>query len=89
MYLCSPPPPSKSQTGGSDYEGDSFSVTFPAGENVISFNVTIIDDNIAECAKLFTLDLEIPGAAATMGVIKGSPDSATVNIFDDDGKLIC
>ena len=53
---------------------------------MISFNVTIIDDNIAECAKLFTLDLEIPGAAAAMGVIKGSPDSATVHIMDDDGE---
>ena len=53
---------------------------------MISFNVTIIDDNIAECAKLFTLDLEIPDAAATMGVIKGSPDSATVHIFDEDGE---
>ena len=53
---------------------------------MISFNVTIIDDNIAECAKLFTLDVEIPDAAATMGVIKGSPDSATVHILDDDGE---
>ena len=86
MYLCSLPHHSKSQTGDSDYEGDSFSVTFPAGVNVISFNVTIIDDNIAECAKLFTLDLEIPDAAAAMSVIKGSPDSATVHIMDDDGE---
>ena len=34
-------------------------MTFPAGVNVISFNVTIINDNIAECAELFTLDLEM------------------------------
>ena len=52
---------------------------------MISFNVTIIDDNIAELAELFTLDLEIPDASADMGVIKGSPDNATVNIMDDEG----
>ena len=52
---------------------------------MISFNVTIIDDNIAEFPELFTLNLEIPAAAADMGVIKGSPDTATVNIRDDEG----
>ena len=63
-------------------------MTFPAGVNVISFNVTIIDDNIAECAELFTLDLETPAASAALGVMKGSPDTATVNIMDDDGEDI-
>ena len=52
---------------------------------MISFNVTIIDDNIAELAELFTLDLEIPTASVVMGVVKGSPDTATVNIMDDEG----
>ena len=73
-------------SGGSDYAREHFSLTFPAGVNVISFNVTIIDDNIAELAELFTLDLEIPAASAAMGVIKGSPDTATVNIIDDEGS---
>ena len=52
---------------------------------MINFNVTIIDDNIAELTELFTLDLEIPAASAAMGVIKGSPDTATVNIVDNEG----
>ena len=47
--------------------------------------MTIIDDNIAELAELFSLDLEIPDASADMGVIKGSPDTATINILDDEG----
>ena len=55
---------------------------------MISFNVTIIDDNIAECAELFTFDLEILAAYAALGVMKGSPDIATVNIMDDDGEHI-
>ena len=71
--------------GDSDYEGERFTVTFPAGVNVISFNVTIIDDAVAELTELFSFELEIPAASAAMGVIKGSPDTATVNIMDDEG----
>ena len=73
-------------TDGSDYTGGPFEVTFPAGVNVVSFNVTILDDTTAECAKMFNLDLYIPEAAAGMGVIRGSPDTATVHIMDDDGE---
>ena len=51
----------------------------------MSFNVSIINDNIAELAESFTLTLEIPAASAAMGVIAGSPDTATVNIVDDEG----
>ena len=75
-------------TGGSDYEGESFSVTFPAGVNVMNFNVPIIDDNIADLAESFILTLEIPPASAAMGVMKASPDTATVNIMDDEGYCI-
>ena len=53
---------------------------------MVSFNIPILDDAIAECAKLFNLDLDIPEAAADMGVIKRSPDTATVHIMDDDGE---
>ena len=73
-------------TDGSDYTSGPFEVTFPAGVNVVSFNIPILDDAIAECAKLFNLDLDIPEAAAGMGVIRGSPDTAAVHIMDDDGE---
>ena len=59
----------------------------PAGVNLMSFNVSIINDNIAELAESFTLNLVIPPASAAMGVIAGSPDTATVNIMDDEGEL--
>ena len=54
--------------------------------NKVSFNVPILDGTIAECAKLFNLDLDITEAAAGMCVIRGSPDTATVHIMDDDGE---
>ena len=87
-YSCTSPHllfPFNLLTGSSDYEGESFSVTFPAGVNVTSFDVSIINDNIDELAESFTLDLVIPPASAAMGVIAESPDTATVNIIDDDG----
>ena len=86
IILLFPLYPCNTQTDGLDYDGGTLSVTFPAGVNMVSFNVTILNDDIAECAKLFTLDLDIPMAAADMGVIRGSPDTATVHITDDDGE---
>ena len=73
-------------TDGSDYTGGPYEVTFPAGVNVVSLIVSILDDAIAECAKLFNLDLDIPEAATGMGVIRGSPDTTTIHIMDDDGE---
>ena len=55
---------------------------------MISFNVTIIDDNIAELAEMFTLNLEIPAVAAAIGVIKGSPNTATISIMAGEGTYI-
>ena len=77
--------PINSLTVGSDYTGEIFSVTFPAGVNVANFNIPIINDAIAESAESFTLDLAIPSASAAMGIIAISPDTATVNIMDDEG----
>ena len=74
-----------SLTVGSDYGGESFSVTFPAGVNMMSFNVSIINDNIAELDEYFTLTLEIPAVSMAFGVIAGSFDTATVNIMDSEG----
>ena len=53
---------------------------------MVSFNVSILDDAIAECTKLFNLDLDIPQTAAGMDVIRGSPDTSTIHIMDDDGE---
>ena len=71
--------------GDSDYTGESFPVTFPAGVNVVTFNVPILNDGIAELAESFTLTLEIPAASVALAVTRGSPDNVTVNIIDDEG----
>ena len=64
-------------------------MTFPAGTNVINFTVVIVDDDVNECSKDFFLDLEIPPAAAAMGVVKGSNHNGTVTITDEQSGKWC
>ena len=61
---------------------------FRAGVNEVSFTVTIRDERLVEPNEDFYIDLEIPSAAANLGVIKdnGSPSTVTVTILDDDGE---
>ena len=54
--------------------------------NTASVSVDIINNPEVESNKEFFLDLEIPAAAAAMGVTKGPPDSATVTIVDENGE---
>ena len=75
-------------SAGEDYIGGPYSVVFPPGVNVVSINVPIIDDEVAELTEEFFVDLEIPPAAAALRVVEGSPDSATVNIMDDDSEYL-
>ena len=59
---------------------------FQAEVNEVSFTVTIRDDRLAESAEEFYIDLEIPSAAANLGVIEGNIALATVTILNDDGE---
>ena len=72
--------------GDDDYVSFRIAVNFTAGVNAVSFPVEIIEDDVAECPEEFFLDLEIPPAAVAMDVMKGSPDSATIIITDEDSE---
>ena len=58
---------------------------FPARVNQVTFTVTIRDEGLVESNEEFYIGLEIPSAAANLGVIKGDVASATVTILNDDG----
>ena len=74
-------------TASSDYRRKRSSVHFRAGVNEVSFTVTIRDERLVEFDEEFYIELEIPPSAATScGVVKASPDNATVIIRDDDGE---
>ena len=61
-------------------------MSFSATKTVSTFMVYISNDLVAESSEDFFLDLEIPSNAVATGAIKGSPNSATVSIRDDDGE---
>ena len=54
--------------------------------NQVTFTVTIRDEGLVESTEEFYIELEIPSAAANLGVVKDLPDNATVIIRDDDGE---
>ena len=59
---------------------------FRAGVNEATFTVTIRDEGLVELNEEFYIELDIPSSAANHGVVKDSPDNATVIIRDDDGQ---
>ena len=59
---------------------------FSAARTVSTFKVYISNDLVAESSEEFFLDLEIPSKAVAAGAVKGSPDSATVDITDEDSE---
>ena len=59
---------------------------FRAGVNEVSFTVTISDNRLVELNETFYIDLEIPSAAANLGVIEGNVALATVTILNEDGE---
>ena len=75
--------------GGVDYSDvDNTQVTLPAGEPVVDFNVTIIDDNFIETSETFSGMLSIV-ACDSQVVIDSNADTATVTILDEaDSKFL-
>ena len=59
---------------------------FSATKRVSSFKIYISNDEVVESTEEFFLVLEIPSGAVATGVIKGSPDIATVEIANDDSE---
>ena len=73
-------------TGGDDYESGEFNVTIPAGEIIVSFNVTIIEDDMFEINETFSLTID-PSSSVSCGVEEDPGDCITVvTIVDNDGE---
>ena len=67
-----------------DYTSGPYTVTFPAGQTIATFNVSINDDIILEGNENFMLTIN---ETLPTGVTRGTPSEATVTIVEDDGKL--
>ena len=68
--------------GGVDYDSGPFDITFPAGETLAVFNVTINDDNIVEDNENFTLSIN--SSSLPNGVTVGN--QVQVTIVDHDSE---
>ncbi len=71
-----------------DYDPDSASVTFNAGQGpgaIQSFTFTIINDNLVESVESFSVEGDVSTAAFAARFSNGLlTDTVTVNIDDDD-----
>ena len=72
----------------SDYVSRTETVTFDPGETMAFVTFSTRDDEIVEGNEIFSVTLDIPAAAASLGVQKKSPDIATITIVDDNDGMI-
>ena len=70
--------------GGIDYDSGPYTITVPARQIYVSFNVSIIDDNTLELNETFTLTIDPSSLVSHLNV--SNPDHSTVIIVDNDGK---
>ena len=70
-----------------DYNSGPYNVTFPAGVTSVSFDVTIINDNVLGDNETFLLTI-VNLSLSNQGFIftTGNYDKATVNIIDTSSK---
>ena len=61
-------------------------MSFVPGQMTASIIVDTVNDSTIELTEQFKATLTIPAASSSIGVIKGSPDVALVDILDDDGR---
>ncbi len=75
-----------------DYDPDSTSVTFTAGQGpgaIQSFSFNIIDDILVESQESFSAEGDVSAAAFAARVSNGLlTDTVTVNIVDNDGRSL-
>ena len=71
--------------GGDDYGSGSFNVTIPIRRNTVSFNLSIINDNIFEGTETFTLTIE--SFSLPSKVLLQTDCMLMVTIVDNDGEL--
>ena len=65
-----------------DFTSGPYNVTIPAGDNDVTFSVTITDNDIREISETFNLIID--PSSLPNGVT--SSNNATVTIMDQDGE---
>ena len=68
-----------------DYQGGERRAIFEIGSNMATVEYSTVNDGIRESMENFTAKLKVPPEMQAMGIVPGMPDSATVDIIDDEG----
>ncbi|MBI4326068.1 MAG: hypothetical protein HY674_12490 [Chloroflexi bacterium] len=72
-----------SAKAGTDYIATNRVVTFPEGENIVSFTVGVLDNSVVDGDRSFQVTLSDPAGGATVGF----QPTAAINVLDDDSEL--
>lgn len=70
-----------------DYISRSETVTFAPDQTMAFVTFSTRNDEIVEGNEVFTVTLDIPANAMSLGVRKKSPDVADVTIVDDNDGI--
>ena len=81
MYVLMHP----SCVGPEDYLGGERRAIFEIGSNMATVEYSTVNDGTREGNESFIAELTVPPEMQAMGIVSGMPDSATVNIIDDEG----
>jgi len=69
-----------------EYQSGRYDVIFTAGQNNVSFNISIFEDDIQDYNEIFTLTID--SRTLPNRVSRGTPSKATVTIVDTTGEII-
>ena len=72
--------------GGVDYDSGPYSVTIPAGNTNVSFDINITIDNLVEDDEEFYLSIDPSSLSSNINT--SSPYQTTVNIVNTKSKLL-
>ena len=68
-----------------DYQPEARTITFSSSVSNVSITITIVDDSILESTENFLVNLADPQSQIGVSTM---PNTANVDIVDNDGKLI-
>ena len=71
--------------GPADYLGGERRAIFEIGSSMATVEYSTVNDSTREGIESFIAELTVPPEMQAMGIVPGMPDSATVNIIDDEG----
>ena len=71
--------------GPEDYQGGERRVIFEIGSSMATAEYSTVTDGTREGIESFIAELTVPPEMQAMGIVRGMPDIATVNIIDAEG----